>query len=131
MMATAAYPKSYLPEALTWMRNLLREELTPYPGRSALVARMVFAASLVMVINMTLQVPFGAYGAFYALTLSREHPQGTLQATKTMIVSFCYAALYDLVGAVIFSGDPTLRLLWVLFTLFLIFFALKVVSNYS
>jgi multidrug resistance protein MdtO len=130
-MATVAYPKSGLPDSLIWMRDLLREELTPYPGRSALVARMVFAASLVMVINMTFQVPFGAYGAIYALNLSREHPQVTLQAAKTMIVSFCFAALYALVGAIIFSGDPTLRLLWVLFTLFLIFFGLKAVSNYT
>lgn len=130
-MATVAYSKSYLPDSLVWVRNLLREELTPYPGRSALVARMVFAASLVMVINMTFQVPFGAYGALYAFTLSREHPQVTLKAAKTIIVSFCFAALYALVGAILFSGDPTLRLLWALFTLFLIFFGLKVVSNYT
>ncbi|RZU35752.1 multidrug resistance protein MdtO [Edaphobacter modestus] len=130
-MATAASPISPRPNSLAWLRDLLREELSPYPGRGALVARMVSAASIVMVINMTFQIPYGIYGAVYALILSREHPGATLQATKNLIVSFSFAAVYALVGAVFFSGEPMLRLLWVLATLFLIFFALKAVSNYT
>lgn len=130
-MATLAYQRPSLSDSLTWVRDLLREELAFYPGRAALFARMVFAASLVMVINEIFRVPYGAYGAIFALILSRERPQDTLQATKTMIVSFSCAAVYVLVGAIIFSGDPTLRLLWVLLTLFLVFFGLKVVSNYT
>jgi len=130
-MATAASTISPLPNSLAWLRDLFREELAPYPGRGALVARMVSAASIVMVINMTFQIPYGVYGAVYALILSREHPDATLQATKNMIVSFSLAAVYALVGAVFFSGEPVLRLLWVLATLFLVFFALKAVSNYT
>jgi multidrug resistance protein MdtO len=129
-MATAASTISPLPNSLAWLRDLLREELSPYPGRGALVARMVSAASIVMVINMTFQIPYGIYGAVYALILSREHPGATLQATKNLIVPFSFAAVYALVGAVLFSGESVLRLLWVLATLFLIFFALKAVSNY-
>jgi hypothetical protein len=87
-MAAAASTISPLPNSLAWLRDLLREELSPYPGRGALVARMVSAASIVMVINMTFQIPFGVYGAVYALILSREHPGATLQATKNLIVSF-------------------------------------------
>ena len=124
----AASTISPLPNSLAWLRDLLREELSPYPGRGALVVRMVCAASIVMVINTTFQIPYGVYGA---LILSREHPHATLQATKNLIVSFSFAAVYALVGAVFFSGEPMLRLLWVLATLFLIFFALKVVSNYT
>ena len=130
-MATISYIKAHLLDSLTWVRNLLREEMALHPGRAALIARMVFAASLVMVINEVFRVPYGAFGAIFALILSREHPQVTLQAAKTMIVSFCFAAVYVLVGAIIFSGDPTLRLIWVLLTLFLIFFGLKIVSNYT
>src|SRR5277367_3675452 len=128
-MATAASTISPLSNSLALLRDLLREELAPYPGRGALVARMVFAASIAMVINMTFQIPFGVYGAVYALILSREHPHATLQATKNLIVSFSFAAVYALVGAVFFTGEPMLRLLWVLATLFLVFFALKAVSN--
>jgi multidrug resistance protein MdtO len=113
------------------LRDLLREELSPYPGRGALVARMVSAASIVMVINMTFKIPYGVYGAVYALTLSREAPDATLHATKNLIVSFSLAAVYALVGAVFFSGEPVLRLLWVLATLFLVFFALKMISNHT
>ena len=130
-MATISYIKAHLLDSLTWVRNLLREEMALHPGRAALIARMVFAASLVMVINEVFRVPYGAFGAIFALILSREHPQVTLQAAKTMIVSFCFAAVYVLIGAIIFSGDPTLRLIWVLLTLFLIFFGLKIVSNYT
>jgi multidrug resistance protein MdtO len=130
-VATISYIKAHLLDSLTWVRNLLREEMALHPGRAALIARMVFAASLVMVINEVFRVPYGAFGAIFALILSREHPQVTLQAAKTMIVSFCFAAVYVLVGAIIFSGDPTLRLIWVLLTLFLIFFGLKIVSNYT
>jgi multidrug resistance protein MdtO len=131
MMPTAASTISPLPSSLAWLRDLLREELAPYPGRGALVARMVSAASIVMVINMTFQIPYGIYGAVYALILSREHPGATLQATKNLIVPFSLAAVYALVGAVCFSGEPVLRLLWVLATLFLIFFALKAISNHT
>src|SRR3984885_11400502 len=130
-MATAASTISPLPNSLAWLRDLLREELSPYPGRGALVARMVSAASIIMVINMTFQIPFGEYGVVYSLVLSRKTPDATLQATKTMIVSFSFAAVYALVGAVFFSGEPMLRLLWVLATLFLIFFALKAIANYA
>ena len=84
-MATAASTISPLSNSLALLRDLLREELSPYPGRGALVARMVSAASIIMVINMTFQIPFGVYGAVYALILSREHPGATLQATKNLI----------------------------------------------
>ena len=47
--------------------EFLKEELTPYPGRAALVARMVMAATLVMIITMTFRLPYGAYCAIYAV----------------------------------------------------------------
>jgi multidrug resistance protein MdtO len=131
MMPTGASTISPLPNSLAWLRDLLREELSPYPGRWTLVARMVSAASIVMIIIMTFHIPYGVYGAVYALTLSREGPDATLHATKNLIVSFSFAAVYALVGAVFFSGEPVLRLLWVLATLFLVFFALKAVSNHT
>src|SRR5277367_4476006 len=130
-MATAAATISPFHNSLAWLHDLLREELSPYPGRGGLIARMVFAASIVMVINMTFQIPFGVYGVVYALILSRENPDATLKATKNLIFSFSFAAVYALFGAVFFTGEPMLRLLWVLATLFLVFFALKAVSNYT
>jgi multidrug resistance protein MdtO len=127
-MATVASTISPAPNSLAWLRTFIRDELAPYPGRGALVARMVVTATIVMVINMTFQIPYGAYGAVYALTLSRESPHATLKDARVSATSFALAVLYTLVGAVIFAGEPILRLVWVLGTLFLIFFALRVID---
>jgi multidrug resistance protein MdtO len=117
--------------SFAWFRQFLRDELAPYPGRTAKVARMVLTATIVMLAVMVFRIPYGAYAALFALTISRENPDATLGAVRTLIVSFAVAAAYALVGAVIFSSEPVLRLFWVLATLFLMFFALSAVSNYT
>ena len=116
---------------LTWVREFLKEELAPYPGRAALVARMTIAATLVMIVNMTFRIPYGAYGALYALTISRENPDSTVRAVKTIIIAFALSALYILLGAMFFLQAPALRLVWVIGTLFVMFFALSTMTNYS
>ena len=129
-MGTAAASASWRPSPLTWLRDFLRDELAPYPGRGALVARMVVAASIVMLVNMTFKIPYGAYAAIYALSTSRENPDATLKSVKTSIAWFVIAAAYVLVGAVLFSGEPVLRVVWVLASLFLIFFLLSAAANH-
>src|ERR1700689_213222 len=130
-MATLAQslPESPQPLALFW--EFLKEELEPYPGRAALVARMVIAATLVMLITMTFRIPYGAYGAIYALTISRESPQATTKAAKIIIIGFLLSVLYILIGAMFFLQDPSLRLIWVVASLFVMFYALSAMANYS
>ena len=55
-MATLAQalPKSSSP--LIWLKAFLKEELAPYPGRAALVARMTIAATIVMLLTMTFRI---------------------------------------------------------------------------
>jgi multidrug resistance protein MdtO len=118
------------PRPLAWLREFFREELAPYPGRVALVSRMVVATTIVMIINMTFRVPYGAYGAAYALTISREDPQSTVNAVKTIIVAYLLAAAAVLIGAMLFSGDPMMRFLWVVGSLFTMFYALSAMANY-
>jgi multidrug resistance protein MdtO len=113
-----------------WLWNLLREDLAPYPGRLALVARMVVASTLVMIVTMTFRIPYGAYGAIYALTISRESPQETVQAVWTMAFAFAAAAVDVLLGAVFFVDEPLVRVLWVIVTLFLMFFTLSVSRDF-
>ncbi|MBV8672806.1 MAG: hypothetical protein JOZ33_05180, partial [Acidobacteriaceae bacterium] len=61
-MATAPLTLArYKPVA--WFRDFLRDELAPYPGRGAVVTRMVVSASLVMLVTMIFQIPYGAYAA--------------------------------------------------------------------
>ena len=95
-----------------------------------LVARMVIASTVMMIITMTFRIPFGAFGAIYAFTISRESPQATLTAARTAIVSFALSGLYILIGAILFVGDPTLRVLWIIGTFFLLFYALSATTNY-
>jgi multidrug resistance protein MdtO len=94
----------------TWLSAWLREELAPYPGRTALVARMVTAATLVMIICMTFRLPFAPYGAVYALTLSRESLGATKTAAWSLAAGFILAGAYAIFGALLVLGDPMLHL---------------------
>jgi multidrug resistance protein MdtO len=96
-----------------------------------LVARIVVATTIMMIINLVFRLPYGAYGAIFAMTISRENPQATVNAAKTMIAAFAFSVLYVLVGAMLFLADPTTRLVWVIGTFFLMFYALRVVNNYT
>src|SRR5258705_6302021 len=66
-----------------WIWEFLKEEIIPYPGRGALVGRMITAATLAMLTTMTFRLPYGAYCAIYALSISRESTQITVQAAAT------------------------------------------------
>jgi len=114
-----------------WFWQFLKEELRPYPGRGALVTRMVGTATIVMIICMVFRIPYAAYAALYAITLSRESSSETLKAAAIVIVSDALAAAYVLAGAILFVGDPTLRLFWVIATLFLTFFGLSALTNHA
>jgi multidrug resistance protein MdtO len=130
-MATLAQSTPQSVRPLTWIRDFLNEELAPYPGRAALVARMTIAATLVMILTMTFRIPYGAYGAMYALTISRENPDTTIKAVKTIFIAFALSVVYIVVAAMFFLQDPNLRLAWVIATLFVLFYALSAVTNYT
>src|SRR5260370_37876905 len=114
-----------------WLWGFLRDEMAPYRGRTALVARMVTAATVVMIISMTFRVPYGAYGAIYALVLSRESLESTASAVRTMAIGYVLAGAYVLVGAMLVLDDPMLRFLWVVGTLFLVFYLMSALSSYA
>jgi multidrug resistance protein MdtO len=129
-MATFAQtiPESSKPWASYW--EFLKEELRPYPGRAALVGRMVMAATLAMLITMTFRLPYGAYCAIYAVAISRESTQMTLKTATTRIVSYSLGAIYVLIGATFFVDDPLLRLIWVIGSMFSMFYAVSAMSTF-
>jgi len=129
-MATLAQSGQVSPKPLTSYWEFLKEELVPYPGRTALVGRMVMAATLAMLITMTFRLPYGAYCAIYALAISRESTQITLKTAVTRIASYSLGAIYVLIGATFFVDDPLLRLLWVIGTMFLTFYAMSAMSTF-
>jgi multidrug resistance protein MdtO len=114
-----------------WLWGWLREELTPYPGRVLLVARMAIAATLVMIISMTFRLPYGAYGAYFALSLSRESVEASASAVRMIVIGFVLAGAYTFLGVMLVLGDPMLRFVWAVGTLFLIFYAISATNNYA
>jgi multidrug resistance protein MdtO len=130
-MSMAAQTITKPASPLQWFAHFLKEELAPYPEREAVVARAVFAATIVMILTMVFRMPYGAYAALYAVTISRENPQATIKEVKTIVVAFAVCVLYVLAGAMSFLVDPDLRLFWIIATLFLMFYALRVVTNHS
>jgi multidrug resistance protein MdtO len=129
-MATVAQTIPESPKPLASLWEFLKEELTPYPGRASLVGRMVTAATLAMLITMTFRLPYGAYCAIYSLTISRESPQMTVKNAATRTLSFVLAAAYVLIGTTFFLDDPLMRLLWVIGTMFLMFYAVSAMSTF-
>jgi multidrug resistance protein MdtO len=92
---------------------------------------MILTATIVMLINETFRIPFGAYGANYALIISRENPEATINEVRVTLISFAFAVADVLVGSLLFSGDPFLRLIWVIGTLFITFYSLSALANYT
>ena len=130
-MAVLAPSAPAPPRSTTWFLEFLRDELTPYPERAALVARMVIAATIVMLITMTFRMPYGAYASLYALTISRESPQTTGTAVKSIVAAFVLGGVYVLISACFFFGDPLPRLLWVIGSLFASFYVISTMTNYG
>ena len=130
-MATTAHSLSRAPSSLLWFWQFLKEELTPYPGRAQLATRITIAATVVMVLTTTFRIPFGDYAAIYTLLISRESPTETIQSAITESSAFLCSILYTLIGAMLFVNHPLLRLLWIIATLFLMFYALRAMTNYK
>ena len=129
-MEAVAQPVIEGPRPLAWFREFLKEELAPYPGRTALVARMVTSATLLMLITMTFRLPFGMHGAIFTFIVSRESTRATMKAVKTILIAFGFAALYVCLGAMFSLGDPMLRFLWIIATLFIAFYAIRTLTDY-
>jgi multidrug resistance protein MdtO len=113
-MASIAQSLPAADNAIAWLWQWLRDELTPYPGRLSLVARMVTAATLVMIICMTFRIPYAFQGAIYALIVSRENRRATLQSAGTIFLFTGIGAAYILISMVFVVSLPLLHFLWVI-----------------
>ena len=114
-----------------WFWEFLREELAPFPGRGGIVARMVIASTVMMIVTMVFRLPYGAYSAFYVFQLSRENQRASVNSARTIVAAFAVSAGVALIGAMLVLGDPGLRLLWVIATLFLMFYAVRTLTSYG
>jgi multidrug resistance protein MdtO len=130
-MATAAQSLYESPHGLTWFLEFLKEELAPYPGRAGTIARMVLAATLVMIICVTFRIPYAFEGAIYTFIVLRESPRATLQSAAAALLSAGIGAAYVLISAGFVISVPILHFLWVIGSFFLAFYALSAMINYG
>jgi multidrug resistance protein MdtO len=129
-MATIAQNVPLLDQPWVWFREFLRGELAPYPGRFETVARMVLAATLIMIVTMTFRIPFGWQGALFALLISRESPRATLESARLIVFISALGTAYVLVSALFFANSSAVRFLWLIGTYLLVFYAISVVTNF-
>jgi multidrug resistance protein MdtO len=130
-VGTLAHEIPDIPRQSTWFWEFLKNELAPYPGRAMTVARMVLAATLVMIICYTFRIPYAFVGGIYALLISRESPRVTLRSAGTVLLLAAGAIAYVLVSVQFVVSVPLLHFLWTVGSLFLTFYAVRVVTNYG
>ena len=130
-MATSAQSVSVLHFSLSWLGEFLKEELAPYPGRAALVARMVIAATLAMLICMVFRIPYAFQAPIYALFVSRESSQAALKSAGSILLLTGMGGAYLLTSAWFVISIPTLHLLWVVASFFLGFYAISALNNFA
>src|ERR1700733_5080738 len=128
-----ATQRAYLPHAerfTTWFPDFLRKELAPYPGRGAVVARMVISATLTTILIVTFRIPFGAIGALCAFLLSRENLLSTAKSGLYLVAAFVIGGLFIPVGGRLFASIPMTHFLWEGVSIFILFFLLRTLTNY-
>lgn len=134
-MATRATPlptgRFRRPSPWPWFREFIRWELAEYPGRVSTVVRMTVAATLVMIIIMTFQIPNAALSAFFSILLARENLAATWRGGRMLVLAFGAASLYTLLGMILFRGYPITHFFWVIGSLYLIFFVIRTTTNYA
>ena len=118
-------------DAGKWFWGFLKTELAPYPGRAWVVGRVTIAATLVMLVVMTFQIPNGFLGAIFTLFLSRENPTATFVAGLKAIAAFMLATIYTLIGVAMFVDDPLTHFLGVGVSLFVSFFLISITNDYG
>jgi multidrug resistance protein MdtO len=130
-MATAAQSLRHSPTSLGWIYDFLKEELAPYEGRVGLVARMVLAATLIMIICETFRIPYGFQGAIFALLITRESPRATVWASVRASVGIALSALYVLATVRLVISLPSLHFFWIIGTFFVAFYILSTITDYA
>ena len=130
-MATLAQGMAEAAQPPNWLRVFLRDELSPYPGRMATVARMTLAVTLVMLVCEIFRVPFAFQAAVFALLISRESPQATVRSAGTILFVTLVGAAYLLTGAWFVVSIPWLHFLFNIVSFFLAFYGIATLTNYS
>lgn len=114
-----------------WLREFIRWEVAPYPGRVNAVVRMTMTATLVMFIVETFRIPNAFLAGLYAILLARENLAATWRNVRILVLAFVGASVYTLLGMILFRDYPITHFFWVIGSLYLIFFIMRTTTNYA
>jgi len=114
-----------------WVREFIRWEIAPYPGRVNTVVRMTVTATLAMIIVETFRIPNAFLAALFSILLARENLAATWRAGQILVLAFVGASLYTLLGMILFRGYPITHFFWVIGSLYLIFLVIRTTINYA
>lgn len=84
-----------------------------------------------MILSMTFRLSYVAYGAIFALTLSRESLEATASAVRMIAIGFLLAGVYIIVGLTIALADPILRFVWITASFLVGFWAMSALRNFA
>ena len=129
-LPAAATRSRTLDSASAWFWQFLKSELAPYPGRAWVVARITIAATLTMIAVMTFKFPFGFLGAIFTFFLSRESPSLTLRSGIRIAVMNIVGMAYTIVGVAMLVGSPITHFIWIMMSLFVAFYLIRVFTDY-
>ena len=111
--------------------NVVRVELSMYPGRLSLIFRIVLACTSVMVLVMVFRIPAAALGAYYPLLLSRDSPRATRRSALRTSIACTLGAAEIILGAMLFAGSPFLHFFWVMANLCAVFYLISAMKLYD
>jgi multidrug resistance protein MdtO len=130
-MATTRIQFPHEERFTAWFLDFLRKELAPYPGRGAIVARTVIAATLTAILIVTFRIPGGINGVLCAFIFSRENLISTTKSAFNFVLAFGLGGLFIPIGARFFASMPLTHFLWEAVSLFIIFFSLRTLTNFA
>ncbi|QNI30492.1 FUSC family protein [Alloacidobacterium dinghuense] len=110
------------------VRNLievLRAELTWYPGRPALVARMVLACTSVVLLAEIFRIPGAVLGASFPILISRDNLKATRKTAFQIALACSIGTAEVIVGGMLTAGSPFLHVMWVIVSLFAAFYVIS------
>ncbi len=105
--------------------EMLRAELAWYPGRHALVGRMVLACTSVVLWAVVFRIPGAVLGAGFPILISRENQKATRKTAVQIGLACSIATAEILVGGMLTAGSPFLHAMWVMVSLFAAFYAIS------
>jgi multidrug resistance protein MdtO len=130
-MATASVRIPHADRFTTWFPDFLKKELSPFPGRGAIVARTVISATFTMILIVTFRIPGGFVGVLSAFLLSRDDLAATAKSAAQLVGAFLLGGLLAPLGACFFASEPLTHFLWEGVSVLISFFLLRTLTNYA